>query len=81
MLAWTFGRPVVAPAIGPFPESVTLETGILYDPSQTNGLVSALRQARDRSWSESKILDYVHQFDWDKLGPQLASLYQMEYGR
>jgi beta-1,4-mannosyltransferase len=81
MLAWTFGRPVVAPAIGPFPESVTLETGVLYDPSQTNGLASALRQARERSWSESEILDYVHRFDWDKLGPELASLYQMEYGR
>jgi len=80
MLAWTFGRPVIVPAIGPFPELVTSETGILYDPSRSNGLVLALQQARERFWSESEIFDYVHQFDWDKLGPQLASLYQAGRG-
>jgi len=75
MLAWSFGRPVITPAIGCFPELVTPETGILYDPSQPNALVSALQQARERSWSDSGILDYAHRFDWDKLGPQLAKLY------
>jgi len=78
MLAWTFGRPVIAPAIASFPELVTPETGILYDPSQPDALVSALQQARERSWSASAIFNYVHQFDWDRLGPQLASLYQSQ---
>lgn len=81
MLAWTFGRPVIVPAIASFPELVAPETGILYSPSQADALVSALQQARKRSWSESRILDYVHQFDWDKLGPQLADLYQAEPDR
>lgn len=81
MLALSFGRPIIAPAITSFPEVITPETGILYDPSQPNALVSALQQARQRSWSESKILDYVHQFDWDKLGPQLANLYRIESSR
>jgi glycosyltransferase involved in cell wall biosynthesis len=76
MLAWTFGQPVIAPALACFPELVTPETGILYDPDQPNGLGSALQQAREQSWSKSKILDYVRQFDWDKLGLQLAKLYQ-----
>jgi len=76
MLVWTFGRPVIAPAIASFTELVTPETGVLYDPAQPNGLVSALQHAREQSWSESEILNYVHQFDWDKLGPQLANLYQ-----
>lgn len=76
MLAWTFGRPIIAPAIAFFPELVTPETGILYDPVQPNGMAGALRQAGERSWSESEILEYVRQFDWDELGPQLASLYR-----
>jgi len=78
VLAWSFGRPVIVPAIASFPELITPETGILYDPSQPNALLSALRQARQDSWSESEILDYVRQFDWDKLGPQLANLYRID---
>jgi len=74
-LALSFGRPIIAPAITSFPEVITSEVGILYDTSQPNGLVSALQDAKTRSWSESKIFDYAHQFDWDKLGPQLAALY------
>ena len=81
VLALSFGRPVIVPAIASFPELITPETGILYDPSQPNALVSALQQARERSWSESEILDYVHRFDWDNLGPQLANLYQLKPGR
>ena len=76
MLALSFGRPIVAPDIGPFPELITQATGILYDPSQPNALLLALQQARQQTWSEAEIFDYIHQFDWDKLGPQLASLYQ-----
>jgi len=80
-LALSFGRPIIAPAITSFPEVITSEVGILYDTSQPNGLVSALREARTRSWSESKIFDYAHQFDWDKLGPQFAALYTKHDGR
>ena len=75
MLALSFGRPVIAPAIASFPELIMPEVGLLYDPSQPDALVSALRQARQRSWSAAEILDYAHQFDWDKLGPKLATLY------
>jgi glycosyltransferase involved in cell wall biosynthesis len=78
VLALSFGRPVIVPAIAAFPELVTPETGILYDPSQPSALVSALQQAREGSWSESEILDYVHRFDWDNLWPQLANLYRIE---
>lgn len=76
ILALSFGRPIIVPAIASFPELVAPEVGILYDPSQPDALVSALQQARQRSWSEAEIFDYAHQFDWDKLGPRLAVLYQ-----
>jgi beta-1,4-mannosyltransferase len=81
MLALSFGRPVIAPAIASFPELVTPGIGILYDPSQPNALTLALQQARQRAWSESDILDYACQFDWDKLGSQLADLCRMERDR
>jgi glycosyltransferase involved in cell wall biosynthesis len=76
LLALSFGRPLIAPAIASFPELITPETGILYDPSQPNALVSALQRARQHAWSEAKIFDYTHQFDWSKLAPQLAGLYK-----
>jgi len=79
MLAWTFGRPVITPDLACFPELVTSETGVLYDPDQPDGLVLALQQAREQSWPEASILEYVRQFDWDKLGPRLATLYQIKY--
>ena len=78
LLALSFGRPIIAPAIASLPELITPETGILYDPSQPDALVSALQKAKQQSWSEAEIFDYAHQFDWDKLGPQLAALYQTE---
>jgi glycosyltransferase involved in cell wall biosynthesis len=81
MLAWTFGRPVIVPAIGAFPELVTPETGILYHPDQPDALALALPQARARSWSESEISEYVRQFDWEKLAPHLASLYEARSNR
>lgn len=74
-LALSFGRPIIAPSIASFPEVVTPESGILYDTSQTNALSSALHKAITWNWSESTIFDYAHQFDWDKLGPQLYALY------
>ncbi len=81
LLALSFGRPTIAPAVASFPELITPKTGILYDPSHPDALVSALKQAKQQSWSEAEIFDYVHQFDWANLGPQLAALYQVESGR
>jgi glycosyltransferase involved in cell wall biosynthesis len=75
MLAWSFGRPIVAPAIGSFPELVTPGVGILYDPSQPEALACALRRAEQQVWSDTEILDFARTFDWDRLGPQLAGLY------
>ena len=75
-LALSFGRPIIAPAITSFPEVVTPESGILYEASKPDGLVSALKEAKTRAWSESEVFDYAHQLDWDKLGPQLSALYE-----
>ena len=74
-LALSFGRPILAPSITSFPEVVTPTAGILYDTEDPKAMVSALYEGMKPSWSESQILAYAHQFDWEKLGRQLASLY------
>lgn len=44
ILALSFGRPVVAPALGCLPELVTPDVGILYDPAAQGSLQDALVQ-------------------------------------
>jgi len=46
LLAMSFGRPVIAPAIGCLTEVVTLGVGSLYDPTDPQGLYKALLRAR-----------------------------------
>lgn len=46
LLAFSFGVPVVAPALGPFPELIRDgETGFLYDPDEPSALRATLARA------------------------------------
>jgi beta-1,4-mannosyltransferase len=47
ILAMSFARPVVAPAMGCLPELITKNNGLLYDPNDPDGLKKALFQIRD----------------------------------
>ena len=44
MLAMSFARPVVAPALGCLPDWVTRETGILYDAHDAEALLKAMKR-------------------------------------
>jgi len=44
MLALSFGRPLIAPALGCLSELITPSTGVLYDPSEPSGLREALEK-------------------------------------
>ena len=77
-LALSFGRPLIAPNIASFPEIITASSGILYNATKPVGLVTALKEARTQEWSENKILEYAHKYDWNKLGPQLSGLYRKQ---
>ncbi|EMA59345.1 glycosyltransferase family 4 protein [Halorubrum lipolyticum] len=52
-LGISYGRPVIAPAIGCLPETVPPENEFLYDPSDGDGLAEALRGAYDHPDLES----------------------------
>ena len=66
---------IIAPSIASFHEVITSDSRILYDTSQQNALTSALQVAINWSSSESMIFSYANQFDWDKLGTKLVTLY------
>jgi glycosyltransferase involved in cell wall biosynthesis len=80
MLAWSFGKPVIAPALPAFGEPMTGAPflGLLYDPTAPDGLAEALRQATTIDWQSrhEPILAWARQFDWPGIGRQLARLYQ-----
>jgi len=77
ILAFSFGLPVIAPAIGAFPHLVAPGRGILYRPEDPDGLPAALTRAKTTSWGDrrSEIRDWVAQFDWTTIGAEMVDLY------
>ena len=77
MLALSFGKPVIAPAIGCLPEIVTRDVGILYDPAQADGLRTALRQCLnlDLEHMGRKAWDKARQYDWDTVADRTLEAY------
>jgi glycosyltransferase involved in cell wall biosynthesis len=74
ILAFSFGAPVIAPAIGAFPDLLNSTRGVLYQPDK---LGSALREACARDWTAARAptLEWVRQFDWADIGQALLSAY------
>lgn len=78
LLAFSFGLPIVAPAIGAFPGLIAGQRGILYDPARPTGLSEALAQACQMDWHDGRaeIRAWVGQFDWTAIGAALLAAYQ-----
>ena len=80
MLAWSFGKPVIAPALPAFVEPMAAAPflGLLYDPADPRALAEALRQAAQIDWQAQRatILAWARQFDWPGIGQQMAALYR-----
>lgn len=77
LLAFSFGLPIIAPAIGAFPNLVTPARGVLYDPAQPAGLTVALMVAQQHDWQAARpeILAWVSRFDWREIGARLLAAY------
>ena len=80
MLAFSFGKPIIAPALPTFRELMADAPflGELYDPAAPDGLQLALDEARAVDWQSQRqaILDWVQQFDWRTIGRRFADLYE-----
>ena len=78
MLAFSFGLPVLAPAIGGFPALIGPEQGILYDPAEPDALARALADAPKGDWRSRRaaILAWVRRYDWAEIAPRFITLYR-----
>lgn len=80
MLAWSFGKPVIAPALPAFVEPMAAAPflGLLYDPADPRGLADALQRAAQIDWPSHRapILSWAQQFDWPGIGRQFAEMYR-----
>jgi glycosyltransferase involved in cell wall biosynthesis len=66
MLAMSFGRPVVVPALGSLVDVVSDACGILYDPRVAGSLAGALEEVRGRTFDEGQIKHRASCFTWEK---------------
>jgi glycosyltransferase involved in cell wall biosynthesis len=78
ILALSWGRPVIAPALGCLPETVTPAAGILYDPTDRAGLPTALRAIRgwDLAAASAAALACARRFDWEEIAALTEEAYR-----
>ncbi len=78
LMAFTFSRPVVVPALGCLPEYVDASTGLLFDQTEDDGLAEALTQARtlDLKPMERAARTQAERLNWESIAEQFAALYR-----
>ncbi|MCC6832857.1 MAG: glycosyltransferase [Thermoleophilia bacterium] len=78
ILALSFGRPVVAPALGCLPETVPPTAGVLYDPAAPDALSGALRTALsgDLAAMGAAARARAEALDWGPIAAATAALYR-----
>ncbi len=79
LLDFSFAKPIIAPAIGPFPDLVTPDRGVLFNTDAD--LIDALRQARslDPESAASATLTFAETRNWSTIGAQHAAMYRSIY--
>jgi glycosyltransferase involved in cell wall biosynthesis len=82
LLAMSFGRPVIAPAVGCLSELITPETGILYDPFSDDGLYRAIVEAFSQSLEATgeNAFQRAAGFTWDQMAKKTLQAYGFEKG-
>jgi beta-1,4-mannosyltransferase len=77
VLAHSLGKPVIAPAIGGFPEMVPPGTGWLYDPDTADGLQVAMRESLrvDRDAASERCIQFARTLDWFRIASATSALY------
>ena len=78
MLALSWGRPVVAPALGCLPAMVDPAAGILYDPIVPDALGDALTAIRgcDPAAASRAALACARRCDWDRIAALTLAAYR-----
>jgi glycosyltransferase involved in cell wall biosynthesis len=80
MEAMSFGKPVIAPAMGCLPEVVSPGTGWLYDPKASGALENALRhslQSKSRDVGQ-RALERARELTWEEMANKTVTAYGFE---
>ncbi len=82
ILAFSFGKPVIAPALGGFPELLGDGRGIVYDPQASDALLHALQQvlSADMAASGQQALAWAREHEWRMLAPRFMHIYETVLG-
>lgn len=65
ILALSFGRPVVAPALGNLVDVIGEQAGVLYDVHDPEGLAKGMQAALSRSFDQDAIMQYAASLRWE----------------
>ncbi len=78
VLALSWKKPVIVPALGCLPELMTREMGILYNPDDKDALRNAMLdiQTRDCRRMGEQGFKRIHTFDWDEIAALTLKAYQ-----
>jgi len=78
ILAMSFGKPIIAPAIGCIPDVLDSEGSILYDLSEKEGLLKAMKQALDANLKKmgEHNFELAKHLRWDKIAKRTYEVYQ-----
>ena len=78
ILALSFGCPIVAPRLGPFPELAADGRGVLFEPDSVDDLARALRLVRqlDQPAAQAACLAYAQALAWPGLAQAHLAAYQ-----
>lgn len=77
ILAMSFSNPVIAPAIGCIPEALDIGGSFLYDPSEKDGLVKAMRQVFDVDLGKMGRHNFklAKRLGWDEIAKKTYEVY------
>lgn len=78
MLAMSFGRKVIVPALPSLTETIAVMDGLTFNPEEPGGLLAALlaaEQSTDPGGGESN-LRYAQECGWDKSAAQIFRVYR-----
>lgn len=78
MLALTFGKPVIAPAIASIPEYVNDSMAVLFDPEDAKGLSGALERALTRNLTTmaEAAREQAARFTWHAMADKHREVYE-----
>lgn len=78
ILAMSFGKPVIAPRLGCMCDVLDDRGSFLYDPSDENALLQAMRLAlhADLAQMGKQNRELAEQLQWDEIGRRTYELYQ-----